>query len=68
MAAALPHVAAPQASAPVAVRDIASEDQRWAAWRAKGIAHDEAVRRRLAIVGPIFLAVAAIVVYALVAR
>ena len=46
----------------------ASFDERWAAWIAKGAAHDRAVRRRMAIALPILIAVAAILAYALLGR
>ena len=42
-------------------------DTRWAAWLARGAAHDRAVRRRLAILVPTTLVVA-VVVYALLVR
>jgi hypothetical protein len=42
-------------------------DERWAAWQAKGAAHDRAVRRKMAIAAPL-LAVAAAIVYALLIR
>jgi hypothetical protein len=36
-------------------------DARWAAWQARGAAHDRAVRRKMAIAAPIVIAVAAVV-------
>jgi hypothetical protein len=42
-------------------------DARWAAWLARGAAHDRAVRRRVVIVLPAAIAVA-IVVFAWLAR
>lgn len=42
-------------------------DERWAAWQAKGAAHDRAVRRRLAIAAPLSIVVAAVILYALLA-
>jgi hypothetical protein len=42
-------------------------EERWAAWQARGAAHDRAVRRKLAIAAPI-LAVAAVILYALLVR
>lgn len=59
MAVALPSVAAPQAPASTAVRELAF-DERWAAWQAKGVAHERAVRRRMAIAAPILIIVAAL--------
>ena len=43
-------------------------DERWAAWQAKGAAHDRAVRRKMAVAAPILIVVAAVVFYALVGR
>jgi hypothetical protein len=43
-------------------------DARWAAWQAKGAAHDRAVRRKLTVFMPIVIIVAAALVYALLAR
>jgi len=45
-----------------------SVDERWAAWKAKGVAHDRAFRSKLAIVVPIVALLAAVLLYALVAR
>jgi hypothetical protein len=39
----------------------ASSDERWAAWQAKGTAHDRAFRRKLAVAAPIVVVLAAIV-------
>jgi hypothetical protein len=39
-------------------------DQKWAAWQAKGAAHERAVRRKMAISAPLLL-VAAGVLYVL---
>jgi hypothetical protein len=44
-----------------------SSDERWAAWRAKGAAHDREVRRKLALAAPIAIVVA-VIVYALLGR
>ena len=38
-----------------------SFDERWAAWQAKGAAHDRAVRRRMVIAAPIAIIVAVII-------
>jgi hypothetical protein len=53
---------------PLPVPESASFDQRWAAWQAKGAAHDHAVRRTMAIAVPVLLVVVAVVVYALLGR
>jgi hypothetical protein len=42
-------------------------DARWAAWLAKGAAHDRAVRRRLRIFVPVAIVVA-VVLYAFLIR
>jgi len=47
------------------LNDSATFDERWAAWQAKGAAHDRAVRRKMAIAAPILLVVVTIVLYAL---
>jgi hypothetical protein len=61
-------VAPPGAPTPTPVTDSATFDERWAAWQAKGAAHERAVRRRMAIAAPILLVVVAIVLYALLGR
>jgi small-conductance mechanosensitive channel len=48
--------------------EAASFDERWAAWQAKGAAHERAVRRKMAIAAPILIVVAAVVIYALLGR
>ena len=58
----------PREAVPIAVPEAASFDERWAAWQAKGAAHDRAVRRRIAIAAPILLIVVAVVMYALLGR
>ena len=61
VAAALPpHVTTAPASADF--------EQRWAAWQAKGAAHDRAVRQKVAVVTPILIIVAAVISYALLGR
>ena len=42
-------------------------EERWAAWQARGAAHDRAVRRKVTIAAPI-LAVAAAILYVLLLR
>ena len=61
-------VAPPGTPASTPVTDSATFDERWAAWEAKGVAHDRAVRRKMAIAAPILLVVVAVVLYALVGR
>ena len=50
------------------VTNSATFDESWAAWEAKGVAHDRAVRRKMAIAVPILLVVVAVVLYALLGR
>ena len=47
---------------------VSSFEERWAAWQAKGAAHERAVRRKMAIAVPILIVVAAIVIYVLLGR
>ena len=62
-------VAAPaQAPLSTAVPAGPSFEQRWAAWQARGAAHDRAVRRKMAVATPILIAVAAVVFYLLLGR
>ena len=61
-------VAPSQGATSTAVTESASFDQRWAAWQAKGAAHDRAVRRKMAVTAPILTLVAAGVMYALLGR
>ena len=70
MGVELPPIAALQASPSISVRaeEATSVDERWAAWRAKGAAHDRAVRSKLAIAAPILIIVAGVVFYALIGR
>ena len=69
MAIDVPTVGArPQAARPTAVPEAASFDERWAAWQARGAAHDRAVRRKMAVAVPILIVVAAVVFYVLLGR
>ena len=61
-------VAPPGTPTSTPVTDSATFDERWAAWQAKGAAHDRAVRRKMAIAAPILLVVVTIVLYALLGR
>ena len=62
MAVELPPVTAPQAP------ELASFEERWAAWLAKGEAHDCAVRRKLAIGVPTLVVAAAVIFFAFLGR
>jgi hypothetical protein len=61
-------VAPPGTPTSTPVTDSATFDERWAAWEAKGVAHDRALRRKRAIAAPILLVVVAVVLYALLGR
>ena len=65
MAIDLPTVAASPTS--TAIAEDGNFDQRWAAWQAKGAAHDRAVRRKMAVAAPILMVVA-LVIYVLLGR
>ena len=58
-------VAPPGTPTSIPVTESATFDERWAAWQAKGAAHDCAVRRKMAIAAPMLLIVVAVVIYAL---
>jgi hypothetical protein len=68
MALPLPHVVASEASASTPVRESSSFDDRWAAWQAKGAAHDRAARRKMALAAPILIVIIAVIAYLLVGR
>jgi hypothetical protein len=44
-----------------------SFEERWAAWQARGVAHDRAVRRKMMIAAPV-VAAGVVVLYALLLR
>jgi hypothetical protein len=55
-------------AASTAVGESVGFDERWAAWQARGVAHDRAVRRRMAFAAPILILVGAVVINALLGR
>lgn len=61
-------VVAPEVPAGTPLPQTSSFEERWAAWLAKGAAHERAVRRKLAFAAPIVILVIAVIVYALVGR
>ena len=61
-------VAAPPPAPQFTTPPSADFEQRWAAWQAKGAAHDRAVRRKVAVVAPILIVVAAVISYVLLGR
>jgi hypothetical protein len=60
--------APPRSAVSTAVPVSVSFDERWAAWQAKGAAHDRAVRRKIAIAAPILIVIAAVVMYVFLGR
>ena len=58
----------PRAAISTVVPETASFDERWAAWLAKGAAHERAFNRKMAIVAPVLIAVVAVVLYVLLGR
>jgi hypothetical protein len=64
VAAAPPSTLRPATLAPPPESE-ATFDERWAAWQAKGAAHDRALRRKLALAVPIAIIVFAGIVFAL---
>jgi len=68
MTVQLPSVAVPEALRGTAREPAPGFDERWAAWQARGVAHDRALRRKLGIAAPVVLMVAAVIVYALIGR
>jgi hypothetical protein len=69
MALAVATVVAPPGS-PISttVTESATFDERWAAWHAKGAAHDRAVQRKMAIALPLLLVIAAVAMSLLLGR
>jgi hypothetical protein len=66
MALERPPVAAPQLATPAPAHESGTSfDERWAAWQAKGAAHDRAFRRKMAVAAPIVIIVVAVIVSAL---
>jgi hypothetical protein len=61
-------VSGPDITASTIEREHGTFEDRWAAWRAKGIAHDRAVRRKMAIAAPLVLVAGALVMFAVLAR
>jgi hypothetical protein len=69
MAIDVPPVTAPPQASPFTTGPESPDvDQRWAAWQAKGAAQDRAFRRKIRVVGPVLIVVAAAIIYALLGR
>jgi hypothetical protein len=68
MSAELAAAPQPSAAPSTVIGALPGFDDRWAAWLAKGVAQDRAFRRRMAVVAPILIAAAAVVLYAFVGR
>jgi len=61
--------AAPRGAATLTTaHEPASFEERWAAWEARGTAHDRAVRRRFVVAAPILLVLAAVLMYIIAGR
>ncbi len=58
----------PRAATSAVVPESPSVEERWAAWQAKGAAHDRAVRAKMAVAAPLLLVIVAVVMYALLGR
>lgn len=58
----------PEPLLPTSALAQASFEERWAAWEARGAAHDRAVRRKAVIAAPILFILAAVMLYAFVWR
>ena len=65
MGSQVPPTAAPAAAISIASGDAGNFDDRWAAWQAKGLAHERAFHRKMTIAFPILIVVTAIVTYVL---
>ena len=59
----VPTIAAPPLTNTATAGDSPDFDARWAAWLAKGAAHDRAARRKMAFAVPIVVLVTAVVMY-----
>jgi hypothetical protein len=68
MTVVLSPVVASAAAPSLTVGESASFDERWAAWQAKGAAHDRVVLGRMAIAAPVLIVVAAVILYVFVGR
>ena len=65
MGSQVPPTTAPAAAISIASGDAGSFDDRWAAWQAKGVAHERAFHRKVMIALPILIVVTAVVTYVL---
>ena len=63
MGSQLPPTAAHAAAISIASADAGEFDARWAAWQAKGVAHERAFHRKVMIALPILIVVTAVVTY-----
>jgi hypothetical protein len=61
-------VGPPSGTTPIPRAESATFDERWAAWQAKGAAHERAARRKMAIAAPVLLIVVVVVMYAFLGR
>jgi hypothetical protein len=63
-----PDVAGPGTAAAALVSQSPTFDERWAAWQAKGAAHERAVRRKMVLAAPIAFVIVAAIFYAVFGR
>jgi hypothetical protein len=69
MAIDVPPLAPPKGTlVSTAASQSASFDARWAAWLAKGAAHDRAVHRKMMLAAPSCVVVAAVIMFAFLGR
>jgi small-conductance mechanosensitive channel len=68
MARQVPQVAARETTTVAVGLQSPSFEERWAAWQAKGAAHERAVRRKMALAAPVVIVVIAVLFYVLVGR
>ena len=68
MARAVPAIAARHQRASTTAAESSDFDRRWAAWQARGAARDRAFRRKMAVVAPILVIVAVVIIYVLSRR
>lgn len=61
----VPPAAAPAAAISIASNTAPDYDERWAAWQARGLAHDRAFHRKMKIALPVLIVVTGIVTYVL---
>jgi hypothetical protein len=61
-------VASEKMVAPTALGESAGFEERWAAWQARGAAHERAFRRKMTFAAPILIVVAVVLLYGVLGR